>query len=194
MKRTGWVRNPIDAFISAKLAEKGLRPSCEADPRTLIRRLSRSRSQSRPIHSSPSRIDRVDSSVERLQVLADGVPVTCQDLVGLGPAGDAIESGSILLMNDARFDEPTLGVVSFEIDPSSRYNFWSGLTGGFFLALSYVLGMSVTYSALGVFAALSGRMFGAWLQSPAGSRKRSPAEPPRRRMRSGWTRTASWTS
>ena len=36
----------------------------------------------------------------------------------------------------------------------------------FGLALSYVLGMSVTYSALGVFAALSGALFGAWLQKP----------------------------
>ncbi len=31
--------NPIDAFIGAKLAEKGLKPSAPADPRTLIRRL-----------------------------------------------------------------------------------------------------------------------------------------------------------
>ena len=34
------------------------------------------------------------------------------------------------------------------------------------LAVTYVLGMSVTYSALGVAAALSGRLFGAALQSP----------------------------
>ncbi len=34
------------------------------------------------------------------------------------------------------------------------------------LALVYVLGMSVTYSALGVLAALTGRLFGAALQSP----------------------------
>jgi len=33
-------RNPIDAFIRAKLLEKGLSPSPEADRRTLIRRLS----------------------------------------------------------------------------------------------------------------------------------------------------------
>jgi hypothetical protein len=32
-------RNPIDAFVAAKLAEKGLRPAPEADRRTLIRRL-----------------------------------------------------------------------------------------------------------------------------------------------------------
>lgn len=37
----------------------------------------------------------------------------------------------------------------------------------FGLALAYVLGMSVTYSALGVFAALSGSLFGGWLQKPA---------------------------
>ncbi len=33
-------RNPIDAFLRAKLAEKGLKPSPEADRRTLIRRLA----------------------------------------------------------------------------------------------------------------------------------------------------------
>ncbi len=37
----------------------------------------------------------------------------------------------------------------------------------FGLALAYVLGMSVTYSVLGVAAALSGSLFGAWLQKPA---------------------------
>ncbi|HEY3348763.1 MAG TPA: cytochrome c biogenesis protein CcdA [Thermoanaerobaculia bacterium] len=43
-----------------------------------------------------------------------------------------------------------------------------GRKGGTFgLAVAYVLGMSVTYSALGVFAALSGSLFGAWLQRPA---------------------------
>jgi Na+/proline symporter len=30
-----------------------------------------------------------------------------------------------------------MNVVSFELDPESRYTFWSGITGGFFLALSY---------------------------------------------------------
>lgn len=40
-------------------------------------------------------------------------------------------------------------------------------TGGTFgLALMYVLGMSVTYSVLGVTAALTGRLFGTALQSP----------------------------
>jgi hypothetical protein len=35
-----FVRNPIDAFIVAKLTQQGLSPSLEADRRTLIRRLS----------------------------------------------------------------------------------------------------------------------------------------------------------
>jgi mono/diheme cytochrome c family protein len=38
--RDPWVRSPIDAFILAKLKEKGLTPSPEADRRTLIRRLT----------------------------------------------------------------------------------------------------------------------------------------------------------
>jgi Na+/proline symporter len=54
-----------------------------------------------------------------------------------------------------------MNVVSFEIDPGSRYTFWSGVTGGFFLALSYfgtdqsqvqryLSGRSVTESRLGL--------------------------------------------
>jgi len=35
-----WIRTPIDTFILAKLKEKGLTPSPEADRRTLIRRLT----------------------------------------------------------------------------------------------------------------------------------------------------------
>lgn len=34
------------------------------------------------------------------------------------------------------------------------------------LSITYVLGLALTYSALGVFSALSGRIFGAWLQHP----------------------------
>lgn len=54
-----------------------------------------------------------------------------------------------------------MNVVSFELDPSSRYTFWSGLTGGFFLALAYfgtdqsqvqryLSGRSITESRLGL--------------------------------------------
>ncbi len=37
-KDAGWVRNPIDAFVRAKLDEKGLHPAPEAERRTWIRR------------------------------------------------------------------------------------------------------------------------------------------------------------
>ncbi len=40
LKTTGWVRNPLDAFILAGLERNGLRPSAEADRPTLIRRLA----------------------------------------------------------------------------------------------------------------------------------------------------------
>lgn len=54
-----------------------------------------------------------------------------------------------------------MNVVSFDVDLNSRYNIWSGLTGGFFLALSYfgtdqsqvqryLSGRSVTESRLGL--------------------------------------------
>ena len=36
---TAWVRNPVDAFILAKLDAQGMKPSAEADRRTLIRRV-----------------------------------------------------------------------------------------------------------------------------------------------------------
>jgi hypothetical protein len=39
VKARGWVRNPIDAFVLAKLEAKGLRPAPPADRRTLARRL-----------------------------------------------------------------------------------------------------------------------------------------------------------
>lgn len=44
----------------------------------------------------------------------------------------------------------------------------SGSSTGRRVALSslYVLGLAVTYSVLGVFSALSGKLFGAWLQHP----------------------------
>ncbi len=40
VKDKGWVRNPVDAFVLARLEREGLRPSPEADRATLIRRVS----------------------------------------------------------------------------------------------------------------------------------------------------------
>jgi hypothetical protein len=38
--KDAWVTTPVDSFVLAKLREKGLKPSAEADKRTLIRRLT----------------------------------------------------------------------------------------------------------------------------------------------------------
>lgn len=40
IKKTAWIKNPVDNFILARLQKEGLAPSPEADRRTLIRRLS----------------------------------------------------------------------------------------------------------------------------------------------------------
>lgn len=40
VRHIAWIRNPIDAFIAAKLEHEGIEPAPEADRRTLIRRLS----------------------------------------------------------------------------------------------------------------------------------------------------------
>jgi hypothetical protein len=40
VKKAGWVRNPIDAFILAALEDSGLAPAREADRATLLRRLT----------------------------------------------------------------------------------------------------------------------------------------------------------
>jgi len=40
VKQSNWVRNPIDAFVLARLEQRGLSPSPEAEKSTLIRRIS----------------------------------------------------------------------------------------------------------------------------------------------------------
>jgi mono/diheme cytochrome c family protein len=40
VRNAAWVRNPIDAFVLARLEAEGLRPAAEADRTTLIRRVS----------------------------------------------------------------------------------------------------------------------------------------------------------
>ena len=40
VREPSWVRNPIDAFVLARLEQEGLKPSAEADRATLLRRVS----------------------------------------------------------------------------------------------------------------------------------------------------------
>ena len=64
-----WIRSPIDAFVLAKLREKGLTESQEADRRTLIRRLTYD------LHGLPPTIEEVEAFV------ADRSPNAYEDLV-----------------------------------------------------------------------------------------------------------------
>jgi hypothetical protein len=47
------IHNPIDAFLTAKLVERGLKMSPPADPRTLIRRLTLHPAPPRPRSRTP---------------------------------------------------------------------------------------------------------------------------------------------
>ena len=63
---TKWVRNPIDAFVLAKLETKGLKPSAEATPHTLARRASLDLTGLPPEHSTLSSDRPYEELVERL--------------------------------------------------------------------------------------------------------------------------------
>jgi hypothetical protein len=63
VKNTAWVRNPIDAFILARLEKEGLSPSAEAEPHTLLRRLSLDLTGLPPLDGAPESIER---TVDRL--------------------------------------------------------------------------------------------------------------------------------
>ena len=58
-------------------------------------------------------------------------------------------------------------IVGAKGQPRGRAGTGGGRMAGLLLSLTLVLGMAVTYTALGVAAALSGQAFGAWAQRPA---------------------------
>jgi hypothetical protein len=66
---SAWVRTPIDEFILAALSQKGMKPSPEADRRTLIRRLSYD------LHGLPPTPEEIDAFV------ADPAPDAYEKLV-----------------------------------------------------------------------------------------------------------------
>jgi hypothetical protein len=58
VKDRSWVRNPVDAFILAKLESKGLQPAAEAERRLLIRRLTYD------LHGLPPKPEEVQAFVD----------------------------------------------------------------------------------------------------------------------------------
>jgi cytochrome c553 len=70
VRQSDWVRNPIDAFVLARLEQLGLEPAAEADRRTLVRRVSLDLTGLPP---SPEIIDRFlqDSSESAYEQLID---------------------------------------------------------------------------------------------------------------------------
>lgn len=63
-----WVRNPIDSFVAARLDAEGIRPSPEAAPSTLLRRLSLDLTGLPP---SPAAVERLESGSETYERAAE---------------------------------------------------------------------------------------------------------------------------
>lgn len=93
---------------------------------------------------------------QQMAVMMGGMVIAAFVIVDLLPEEVSLASAIDVAGNMGR-----LNVVNFEFDLSDRYNIWSGITGGFFLALSYfgtdqsqvqryLSGKSVAQSRLGL--------------------------------------------
>ncbi|NJK88575.1 MAG: sodium:solute symporter [Myxococcales bacterium] len=69
---------------------------------------------------------------QQMIVIMAGMFIAAAVIVGSLPEGVGLVEATRLAGALGR-----MNVVSFDLDPSDRYNVWSGLTGGFFLALAY---------------------------------------------------------
>jgi len=108
------------------------------------------------------------------EALVSAAQVTPAESGGGGPSGGAFASGSLLIT----FLLVYLGGLALNLTPCVyplipiTIGYFGGQSEGrkgrlLIHALLYVLGMSVTYSILGVFASLTGSMLGQALQNPA---------------------------
>ena len=68
VRQSAWVRNPIDAFVLARLEAEGIAPSPEAEPAVLIRRLSLDLTGLLP---APDEVDRFVRGEESYEALVD---------------------------------------------------------------------------------------------------------------------------
>lgn len=101
---------------------------------------------------------RAVSQTQRQQMIVMLTGMTVAGIVVVLNLPDDVSVASALKLAGAL---DRMSAVSFEVDPNTRYTFWSGITGGFFLALAYfgtdqsqvqryLSGRSLTESRLGL--------------------------------------------
>jgi hypothetical protein len=109
VKNTGWVRNPIDAFILQRLEAAGLTPSPEADRLTLIRRLSLD------LRGLPPSLAEIDA------FLADQSPDAYEKLVDHMLASPHFgEKMALLWLDLARFGDTS----GYHMDSTRQMSLW----------------------------------------------------------------------
>ncbi|MBA2320042.1 MAG: sodium:solute symporter, partial [Deltaproteobacteria bacterium] len=69
---------------------------------------------------------------QQMVVMLAGIVVAAISIAWMLPSDVGVSGAATLAGALGRME-----IVDFEFDPSTRYTFWSGITGGFFLALSY---------------------------------------------------------
>lgn len=101
---------------------------------------------------------RAVSQTQKQQMIVMMAGMTVAAIVVLFRLPDEVSTSGALRLAGAL---DRMNIVSFEVDPNTRYTFWSGITGGFFLALAYfgtdqsqvqryLSGRSLTESRLGL--------------------------------------------
>ncbi len=113
IKQTAWKRNGIDGFVLARLESKGIRPSGEADQRTLLRRLYLD------LTGLPPTIEQID------EYLADSKPGAYERLVDTLLASEHFgEKWARQWLDLARYADSEGGVQDYARPFAWRYRDW----------------------------------------------------------------------